>query len=204
MIKILKDLGMRYNETSKRNFRWHLVKCECNCEWETRNATRIEHCSACGNKKAGKKREVHGKHNSKLYAIHQAMLQRCYNKNHKSYNLYGGKNVTVCDEWKNDFSAFEKWALENGYSNNLDLDKDELCEKSNIYPKIYSPKTCVWKTKKENSKSNLRVTPEQESEIVSEYLLGIMVAKLAKKHEFTWNGIKSILIRNSVYKTGKK
>lgn len=58
---------------------------------------------------------IHEKTGSRLYAVWCGMKQRCYDKNSDHYYRYGGRGITVCDEWLYSFSAFEKWALENGY-----------------------------------------------------------------------------------------
>ena len=58
---------------------------------------------------------VHGKSNSRLYEVWAGMKRRCYNQNHKHYRDYGGRGISVCDEWRDDFGVFEKWAIENGY-----------------------------------------------------------------------------------------
>ncbi|TET87233.1 MAG: hypothetical protein E3J96_05900 [Sulfurovum sp.] len=61
--------------------------------------------------------------NKKLYDVWREMKQRCFNKNHKSYKYYGAKNIKVCDEWINDYTSFENWALQNGYKNTLTIDR---------------------------------------------------------------------------------
>lgn len=67
---------------------------------------------------------THGKSNTRLYGIYRGMWRRCYNKNHEHYNQYGGRGITICDEWLHDFMNFYKWAedlnvplsrLQNGY-----------------------------------------------------------------------------------------
>jgi len=73
------------------------------------------------------------------------VIKRCYDPKHHAYKYYGGRGVEVCKEWREDNRKFCKWALENGYSKELQLDKDI---KGNGL--LYSPDTCVWVTKKEN------------------------------------------------------
>lgn len=159
MIEIVEDLGMMYREGSKCNRKFHKyrVKCPiCGKIFDTFEAKRIQMCKICGDKEAGKKRTIHGMWKHRLYSIYQSCKQRCYNPNHRQYNIYGGQGVRMCDEWYNSFEAFAAWALNNGYKDTLELDKDYLCEQLNIHPKIYSPQTCRWIPKSINAKSNFR------------------------------------------------
>lgn len=77
------------------------------------------------------------------------MMARCYNKNSCNYKWYGAKNIKVCEEWKNDFFNFRDWALNNGYSKELTLDRIDI-------EKDYCPENCRWVTweKQQNNKSN--------------------------------------------------
>ena len=76
-----------------------------------------------------------------IYSIWHGMMYRCYNKNAKGYPSYGGKGITVAEEW-HDFDTFLKWYRENEINENSAIDKDEICRKLNISPAIYSPTTC--------------------------------------------------------------
>lgn len=77
------------------------------------------------------------------------MKERCNNPNNKSYQLYGARGIKVCDEWESSFHAFRDWALKNGYSPELEIDR--------IDPDgPYSPDNCRWITKSENSKRSRR------------------------------------------------
>lgn len=86
-----------------------------------------------------------------IKSAYYSMLKRCYDKNNKNYRLYGGRGVTVCDEWRNNYQTFLDWCLNNGWKKGLHLDKDI---KGNS--KLYSPDTCIFVTPMENSnnKSN--------------------------------------------------
>ena len=59
---------------------------------------------------------------TRIHCIWRKMKERCYNKNFKFYNRYGGRGIVVCDEWLK-FKPFEEWCLKSGYSDNLTLDK---------------------------------------------------------------------------------
>lgn len=137
----------------------------------------------------------------RLYNIWREMKSRCYTKGNSSYHLYGRKGVTVCEEWKNDYLAFRTWAKANGYEEHLTIDKDYLCKQLDIWPKVYSPKTCRWITREENAITNRLYSDDEELQIVNKYTIDKWTtAVIAKKLKVDWNTIKSILIRHGVYK----
>jgi hypothetical protein len=75
----------------------------------------------------------------------QSMKRRCYNKNCKDYKNYGGRGIKVCDEWL-DFIPFMQWSIENGYSDDLELDR--IDNGGN-----YEPGNCRYVEKKENNRN---------------------------------------------------
>lgn len=83
--------------------------------------------------------------NKRIGHIFKGMKSRCYNPNDKAYRWYGEKGIKICDEWINNPKLFEEWALNNGYEDNLTIDRlDEN--------KDYCPENCVWITNIDNSK----------------------------------------------------
>ena len=124
---------------------------------------------------------------SRLAHIHHGMKQRCLNSKDKLYKDYGGRGITVCAEWADSslsgihsatkgFIAFKKWALENGYADNLSLDRIDN-------NKGYSPEHCRWATAKEqcnNRRSNRWITYKGETKTVAQWLetLGIKKTEL--------------------------
>lgn len=68
-------------------------------------------CCCLREQNTGKKFTRHNKSTSKIYHVYYGIKRRCYNPKNSVYRYYGGKGVTMCDEWKNDFMAFYNWAL---------------------------------------------------------------------------------------------
>lgn len=88
--------------------------------------------------------------NKRLRKIWGSMKERCYRPMHMHYKNYGGRGITVCDEWKDDYIAFARWAYKNGYRDDLTIDREN--NDGN-----YEPSNCRWITVKEqnnNTRSN--------------------------------------------------
>lgn len=80
------------------------------------------------------------------------MRDRCYNEKHISYKYYGKRGITICAEWMKSFDCFKCWALSNGYSDELTLDRIESDGN-------YNPNNCKWSTRSEqqnNRRDNIR------------------------------------------------
>ena len=150
--ELIEDLGTIHVKEGSRKLRFALFKCpECNNVYKRAvNRAKISSalCQSCSNTRAATK---HGGCKDPLYTVWQDIKSRCYNPNNVSYHNYGGKGVTMCDEWKNNYLAFKQWADVNGYEQGLQLDKDRKCKELNVYPAVYSPKTCVFLTNRENN-----------------------------------------------------
>ena len=82
------------------------------------------------------------KSSTRLYSIFYDMKTRCYNKKRKTYKNYGGRGIIICDEWLNNFDNFYNWAINNGYKDNLTIDRINVNGN-------YEPSNCRWVIMKE-------------------------------------------------------
>ena len=83
--------------------------------------------------------------NKRIQHIFNGMRNRCYNENDKNYHVYGEKGVRICNEWMNNPVLFEEWSLNNGYKDNLTIDRIDS-------DKDYCPENCQWITFEENTR----------------------------------------------------
>ena len=105
-----------------------LVKCYCGKEFITRLINiKNGNTKSCGclNDSVRKNNSLfrHGLSGHKLFKVLSSIKDRCNNKNNKSFDYYGGRGISVCDDWKNDFMSFYDWAINNGYADGLEIDR---------------------------------------------------------------------------------
>ena len=158
-------------KTDKRVSGCVVWRCVCDCGNECfiigSNLTRgnTMSCGCLAKELISKVNYKHGQNNTKIHSIYDNMKSRCYNENTESYSLYGGRGITVCDEWLNDFQVFYDWAMANGYRDGLSIDRINNDEG-------YYPENCRWVTVKEqanNRRSNRLITFDDETHTLTEW-----------------------------------
>ncbi len=123
----------------------HLCLCDCGKLTEVRGndlqGGKTQSCNCYQKERVTKHAEIH----TRMYRTWQNMKSRTRNQNCKDYRWYGKRGIKVCDEWLNDYVVFRSWALTNGYT--LELTIDRIDNDGN-----YNPDNCQFITRSENVK----------------------------------------------------
>ncbi len=160
-MKLVEMTGRRYGRltvieraenTPGGTARW---RCKCDCGKETvvvgsylRNGS-IKSCGCYMRENNGRLSLKHGGYKTKLYHVWVQMRSRCRSPKDKNYPYYGGRGISVCDEWQ-DFRSFQEWALSNGYREGLTIDRIDN-------DGDYKPTNCRWVTMAVQAKNKRKI-----------------------------------------------
>lgn len=182
---------------------WNCV-CDCGNKFVTVSChLKDGHTTSCGCYRHEREIEAnikHGKRKTRLYTIFATMKQRCYDKNNPNYKNYGARNIKICDDWLNDFMQFYKWAISNGYTDKLTI------ERINVNGN-YEPKNCKWippELQAQNRTTNIRITFNGETDILSNWCknLGLNYKTIHERLRKGWKVDKAFKTKIRKRKTG--
>lgn len=131
---------LRYSHTLKEASWWVCV-CDCGNEKTIRsNSLRTNNTTSCGclhKEKLVENSTKHGFSKERLYRTWIDIKSRCFSPNTGYYSEYGGRGITMCAEWREDFVAFREWAMSNGYRDDLTIERLDV-------DGGYAPHNCTW------------------------------------------------------------
>lgn len=146
------------------------VLCRCDCGNVKRLRSSVlkngntRSCGCYRREASSARNSTHGLSHSRIWNTWNGMIERCEQKNNKSYKNYGAKGIRVCDEWHN-LENFVTWAMANGYDDTLTIDRIDST-------KDYCPENCRWadrKTQNNNTSRNHLITFNGETKTMAQW-----------------------------------
>lgn len=191
---------VKRSHVDKDNFvRW---ECLCDCgntyfgrSYELRKGTvRSCGCLESENRNNIANKSIHGLSKLPIYKVWKSIKSRCYRKTDKRYFRYGGRGISVCEEWVNDPESFILWANANGYKEGLSIDR--INNNGN-----YSPDNCRFTTTAKNNRnsSNTHLTEPDIDIIKSLYSGGMMQIFIARMFGISQQTVSKI-VNNKTWK----
>lgn len=129
------------------------------------------------------------KEQPRLKTLFKGVKTRCFYEKHEAFHRYGGRGITICKEWLDDPAIFLKWAISNGYRDDLTLDRIDN-------DGHYEPGNCRWVTRAEQShnRGDNRFTLESAAAIRARYRAGgVTYRQLAAEYGAAVSGIFKIV-----------
>lgn len=173
-VNFIDRTGWRYGRLTctdkyerRGGFIYWLCKCDCGKETYVRAQNLVTgEVKSCGCAMEHVNM-IHGLSHTRLHNIWQKMNDRCFCKNIPAYKDYGGRGITVCDEWlgTEGFIRFYEWSMNNGYEEDLTIDRIDN-------NKGYTPDNCRWTTRliqANNTRSNINITYKNETHTIAEW-----------------------------------
>lgn len=165
---VIKEVEPQREPNGHLRHRW-MCKCDCGTvrTVKGRYLTSGRSCS-CGCdriSKNAKRMITHNMYKTRIYKVWEDMKSRCDNPHNNRYKNYGGRGITICNSWRENFLNFYEWAINNGYTDKLTIDRIDVNGN-------YEPSNCRWATPKEqanNRTNNHRITYEGKTLTITQW-----------------------------------
>jgi hypothetical protein len=185
MNKPMDIIGKKFNRLTVLEFvgtdKYGNTKFLCECDCGNRKVLlgskvkggRTKSCGCLHSETARNNTKKHLSSHTKLYSVYAHILSRCFCKTNKNYHNYGGRGITVCEEWadkEKGFDKFKEWAYQNGYDENAKFGNctiDRINNDGN-----YEPSNCRWadiKTQANNKRQNHLITFNGKTQNVTQW-----------------------------------
>lgn len=171
-------------------------KCKCDCE-NVKNVRAsclisgvTQSCGCYQRERTSTTNRLHGESGTRLYKIWKHMKGRCLCKSDKNYSLYGGRGISIYENWMNSYENFRNWAIQSGYSEKLTIDRINVDGN-------YCPENCRWVTVKaqaNNKRTNIYVTLGNETHTLAEWgeINGISYETIDKRRRYGWSNESAV------------
>lgn len=170
-------IKLHHVKRTYRNFYYYLCKCECGKEHIVLKSSLLNgltrSCGCYNNEVRIAKCKARAKHHmseTRLFKVWEKMKGRCFCKTRPDYKHYGGRGITLCKEWQDDFINFYSWAMANGYNPNAKYGECTI-DRINVNGN-YEPENCRWvneKIQQRNRRNNRLITYNGETHCLSEW-----------------------------------
>lgn len=197
-LMVIKRVGTRHRECL-----WE-CKCDCGKSIDTISSNlRTGHTKSCGCLVMERTKETntkHGLYGTRIHGIYTNMKTRCYNPKYYLFHRYGGRGISVCDEWlgENGLKNFYNWSMNNGYSEHMSIDRIDN-------DKGYRPDNCRWVSMKQqqNNRTNNRIiTVNGEAHTMREWseIRKINYATIQRRLASGWSEERAVTVAPQVHR----
>lgn len=124
-----------------------------------------------------------------IYNSWKSMKHRCYISTNPSYKNYGGRGISVCNQWRGSFFNFKNWSFKNGWREGLTLDRIDNNGD-------YSPANCRWISRVEqlkNRRNSLYLTYKGDTKSIKEWAKHIGISYNGMRKRLKWDDIEKII-----------
>jgi len=199
--------GQKYNHltavelVSRKPPRW---RCLCDCGTYTTvlssnlKSGKVKSCGCIHHRG----NPTHGLSGTRLYRIYKKIIRRCYCESEPAFPNYGGRGIKVCEEWRDSVESFYEWAMKNGYSESLTIDRIDN-------DGDYSPQNCRWANAKEqsnNRRSNREFTIGGEQKDLTQWCeeYGVSYTTVHARITRGWDIIDALTYKGDARKRKQK